>query len=395
MSKRTVVLIALCMTGVIAAAGAAYIASAEPTLESCFFGTDDTDTTCARSAISALLEKENAAMLLDRLEKEIPARRCHAVGHIIGQQLFDRTGNIEWALSECSDGCRRACKHGAVGKALASASGVATSEELMHPNIDLIRSEGRRLCTDTHACHGIGHVLFWLVDGLQSALEMCDSIASPRSQKACWRGVFMENADPFSEIGAPAKNDRDPDDLLSPCRTVPPQYQSVCFLSLSQNQLRTFDERGITDLEEKRRARFKACDELESSNLREACFEGYGSSLFPKIADASVNAERALATCGELSGERERAACAHGYARVLSFHVPLAEAVVFCASIGERLAKSACYESEFDHSTFVGDDDARIKSACLEAHDETCQKTLDLLSADTERHAFVFPDFHW
>lgn len=344
------------------------------------------DERCLAMAVKLLLDRTSVAEALEEVSSLTPSQ-CHTIGHRIGRETYARTRSVERSLLECTATCSSSCIHGAIGAAFSNIPEVASIiPDVEHMNLDMLRTEGERLCTDWETCHGVGHVAFQLFNELNTALRFCELIAEGEERPSCYWGVYMENNTAVPQGVSAEYPDvekiRDPADLLSPCSDMREPYIFSCFHFLYMNQEITFREEGVADPKAKLDRRMEACVPIDSPHLRRACYEGVGLSMFIN----QIAADTAHATCAALS-EGEHAACLFGFEHARSDWGRADETLASCAAEGRALAKRACYEAAFES--------VRIRKwqpladACTTAPlPEECGEFLDPYISDP--HALVF-----
>lgn len=356
-------------------------------LRTCIGQNATLDEACAEKKIRALFGAYSAANIMDAMQASFSVSSCHVVGHVVGKELLLKTGSVETAIAECSSACTSACIHGIVGAAFAGVPDVRASlEELQHPNLDIIRSEGLKLCFQRETCHAIGHILFQLFEALDPALAECKRLSQGKEPWSCYRGVFMENNMAQSALtihGKQYPNYRDPTDLLSPCMTVGIEYRHACFHFLALNQQRTFVEKGITD-PSARHMRIEACKKVEPQSLKDACFEGVGFSLYFL---EKVSLDGARAACEGLERVSERAACAFGFSYHLASFSRTKDVKEFCGRLQDERVTIACYQAAFDSSRNIGSLDPATFCNGAEA---TCKTVLEAYLTDPTDMIFMW-----
>lgn len=369
----------LVLAAIVIIVGAALVWAREPELtlasfEACFRNRED-KRECAEKHARALLDTMPAADLVLEIEKQYPAI-CHAAGHFIGQELFQRS-SVEEALLSCAPlSCWAACPHGVIGAAFVVDADIQISEEeWQHPNIDLMRSVAGELCTGRVTCHAVGHVLFTLSDSLTQALSLCEELSTNIGIGSCYHGVFMENGSSYFAdvtLAGNRKSYRDPEDLLAPCSSLPEKYDAYCYWLHFLNQNIVFTEQEIYDEGERMQLRKEACETLVMDTRRVSCFMGFGVSL-----PAEITLPDALRVCGELNG-KERASCSLGAShRRSSMGMPSEEVTASCDSLSGDM-QSGCYEGYFRWLVLSN---SELAHACDDATD-SCRQALDAFKAD-------------
>lgn len=354
--------------GVAAFAAQPFETDAYQHLASCF-SSYDKDTECARADIVRLLAEEGTARVQERVENDFSPVQCHFLGHIIGQETYKESGSVEGSLAACSASCYYSCSHGVIAQAFYEAIG----EDVEHADLALIKSEGDKLCGEREMCHGVGHVLAQSLE-LTDALHMCDSLANYGEYQSCYRGIFMELADPdsahrFAEV--PAIDTSRP---LAPCDVLDQKYQPACFEYIAGWQAAAI---GHLSADEQIRSVADTCANAEGLSRR-YCFAGFGKMLYTYGRSAD-----ARSWCESLSSDAT--ACFFGYASMYAQYADTYDALSLCA-VGKEAQRSACYQAVFD--TVDAGDAARLTGICG-TNDDVCAMTLS--SYMQNPHALYIP----
>jgi hypothetical protein len=336
-------------------------------LNTCF-SLDSLRILCARPLVRSILGTYTPAELISRFSEHSDQYQCHVLGHVVGQELF-RAHGVERALLECSPECNNACHHGVLADVFTSVPNVHDSlEKLRHPDVELLRTEGSRLCTSRQGCHAVGHVVFATLADLANALTLCDSLTTATSSDDCHRGVFMES---FTNIlqetmGNTVHHDSEnADDLLFPCNTsaVPDQYKRSCYYLLSMNQAHILKERGIVEFSDGVRDRVAACESLHDERFRRTCVEGIGWSLY--------EATNSVQHCERLT-PISRDACLFGLAAsYVDFGGTDDTLLALCLQVEHDEARRACFRGLFVTLSRTRDD---VPNLCDQTTDVVCNE---------------------
>jgi hypothetical protein len=235
-----------------------------------------TDSHCATDSMSTLSRNETKQTVLDTLN-EITASYdtmdmlCHNQAHHLGEFLYGYSGNLTEALLSADRKCGGGLYHGIMKnyfqtelffeKANADTIPVRESCDILGNNpYSHIRLE----CT-----HGTGHALSRAYNlDVFSALKRCDEFNSSIDQRACYRGVFMENlVEHWNNGGGTYKQD----DIFYPCSNVQEKYAGDCYHYQSQYILGK-KKYVVEDS-------FNECDNIKSETLVKYCYYGLGVQI--------------------------------------------------------------------------------------------------------------------
>jgi plastocyanin len=187
------------------------------------------------AALFSYLKRFGTAETLARLEEIDQSRRargtCHARAHLVGNFTYELFGNKAFEL--CSLKCGGGCYHGTIGS-YAKEVGIKSFREGL-----------KKFCLDSElhdqCFHGLGHgIMAWANYELFDALEMCDGLTlSPKYQKECWQGVFMENVTASMAEEGGHRSKYISADVSYPCTIVADKYELTChqFTSVRIGQL--------------------------------------------------------------------------------------------------------------------------------------------------------------
>ena len=290
-------------------------------LSSCFVGSDPSATaTCLDFAVTQLLGSYSAAEIMRYVSASTtPASilyDCHAIGHIVGSTVYETYGSIEAALAQCSNACRSACTHGAIGAGVAAEMGETYPDnDIAHASRAQLQAIGKRYCArGSQTCHAIGHVAYIATKEDEGALALCDQVASGKNLQSCYEGVFMERAGTFHSVLSPEDSITAPpireNDYAFPCDTLANPYKRACYLFIPYYQQPLFAADNIASLAARRVKEVALCESLPSPD-RAYCFEGMGSASFlfgTKITDRAEMEQ----FCDQLSTPADRNSCTKG-----------------------------------------------------------------------------------
>lgn len=342
--------------------------------------TDDGENLeCVRDAIRAALQSSSGGEVLDAVAKRVWPSRCHFVGHVVGQELFRKhNGAIEPALAECSLTCDSPCQHGVIGEAYVQAFGVEAEDfDPAHLNPNDIRTFGKRLCTSSNVCHGIGHGLFQTYESFEPALAMCEEVATGRPLFLCYRGVFMEYTDIMTSVNVWSSSILLPSvaDLDDVC-AVGTEFQSrTCFRYFPRVVAKVYENSGESESEIPRRLQ-ETCESLNSVEERTACAAGVG--VF--FSHHTINEPALLrGYCAMFSALKHTAACTYG-AISTAVEYDVENSFAYCSRLTESNLAAVCYQSIFNYLD-AGGATAAAEDACV--GDEACARGLAARSVDS------------
>lgn len=292
------------------------------------------DEGCARDTARDLLEKYEVksvlAVLDDPASPEVVVKRCHAIGHIIGEENYARAGSIETALSQCSAACRNACTHGVVGAAAVEEIGMtADTDDIAHADKETILAIGKKYCASSAMCHAVGHILYAALTNYPEALAACESVGQNSNAEYCYQGVFMESIgnDESLVVDTPA----DATSLTYPCSGLLEKYSHACYRNSAGFQNPILEAAGITAPEARIEKVASACEALDGHE-KVYCFEGIGFNYWRYFAD---HESAAASFCGARSGE-SRDGCILGIVVGMSDFSRHDDAAALCTRMNER-----------------------------------------------------------
>ncbi len=250
-------------------------------LNKCFQSgvTSAPEPVCLHEAIRGLISGHSAKEILDYASASSSAEEivsnCHDIGHVLGEELVNKTGTLEYALEECSRNCNNGCIHGAIGAEIERITG-PNADDIAHANVARIIDIGPPYCQKSAVlCHGIGHELFMSSHSYQVSLSGCTDVATPAARENCYQGVFMEGfgSELSLHFTAPSIPTNEIE-YLSFCLSFPLTYQHACFRYLPGLYAESASARGES-IASARFALLKGCATLSGVNRRN-CFEGAG-----------------------------------------------------------------------------------------------------------------------
>ncbi len=303
---------------------------------------------CARPFVIRMLQERSVPVVLESLSNNLGPQQCHYIGHVVGQQLFAQTNDVEGALAQCSRACDSACIHGVIGQAFADALGYPDPEaddfDYRHLSPQNIATIGKSLCVSLGACHGVGHVLFQAYKEFKPAFQMCRTIGGA-SVTTCYNGVTMEYADILSnrhmrEVPDVAFPQADAFDEL--CAFSDIEEARACFRYFSRVVEVTLAREGVAQKDAQTRVR-EICESYPSGNIRVSCFSGIGShAAYTVLTDTAG----AVAQCEGYTTALDEAACMVGVVSVATGDrtKPLA---TFCTAQTTSEMRASCYQALF------------------------------------------------
>lgn len=273
---------------------------------------------------------------------------CHSIGHIIGEETFKRLPSLEAALSLCSNDCRSACVHGAVGAGVLKEIGSEyPDEDIAHADNATLEKIGSGYCKVSFAlCHAIGHLALILNNEQLPALRICDDVATSFAREACYQGVYMERAGgsralfPFARSTTYKVSDGN---YTYPCLEISGQYRHACFQFIPEFQESLFAKQGITSTSTMLQIATQACKSLSQKD-RSSCIEGIGlhSNVYGYNLYSNQNIQD---LCDQYSDHTDRDSCTLGVVpKFLFLHE---RGIKYCADIKEAGRRTLCYRATF------------------------------------------------
>jgi len=309
---------------------------------------------CARPLVNELLVSNSGADVMNLLSEKYPSSQCHFFGHVVGQQLYLKTGNVEHSLSTCNNACASACVHGVIGEAFAQEAGIDEDAfDPQHLRPEDVRLLGERLCASNSTCHGVGHALFMTYGEFDPALALCAEIATGAARVFCYRGVFMQYADIISE-----KSTRDSaiiarptfETLASLCTHGSIEGRLACFRYLPRMHADMQKEFGAT-VEIRRSSTEQLCESLSDKESRNACFLGLGVYYAGSFYS---DPQFVHDMCEHLSLETDQASCTLGAISSAAEYRRTSELIAYCDATPDTLVRKICYHAVFSTTHFMG-----------------------------------------
>ena len=306
---------------------------------------------------------------------------CHEIGHFIGEETYEKTGNLESALAECTSACGYGCIHGAVGMAVANALGEEYNDDnIAHAPFSEIVALGARYCTQTGLCHGMGHILFLNSNNFSKSLNGCDSIASGAFAQACYEGVFMQSIGDLTSAlivgnSQPTQTPLSSSEYAKLCNSLAVSYRHACFLYLPDYLNKDFQKNGTTDVKEEFALAAHTCTNFTGVS-RSECFEGLGRSTGPHSVFIVDSQPDAWALCSSLSTESDQQSCVLGRINIMSLFESYGHEADFCA-LTNGPTQTLCYDAVFQNY-YQTHYNANASAVCDMAQDaQSCQTELN------------------
>lgn len=334
---------------------------------------------CARPEVKKLLELTSGDNLMNKLSSRSGPMWCHYVGHVVGQQILTKYGDVEVAISQCNRACDSACLHGIIGQSFAVELGVDyESLDFAHLSTDEIRVVGKQLCKTIGTCHGVGHALFQIYQEFKPSFAVCREIAGSMLNQ-CYNGVTMEYADILSSrsMNSPAEIEHpDEDSLRSLCNFPSLAEMRACFRYFPRMAYTTLEPKGFSEPQSLEFVK-SVCESYEETRARTACFSGIGSSgSYLVLTDMAG----ALKSCQQLGSQQAEASCIIGKLAVATEDrtQPL---VSYCAAMSSVPMRTICYQGLFFFLNRIGTPMERMREICR-SDDAVCEQGLKNLNVD-------------
>lgn len=334
-------------------------------------GNDD----CYRAVALDALQERDGASLIQELSRA-DSVRCHAPGHLLGEEVWKKYRSVETALAHCGLQCGAACTHGIVTAALMTSDPSASHEELRHPNDALLRERGVEYCAKrAETCHAVGHVLLLLYQDLDQASARCADLTTTTERWfACLRGVFMESFHTLPVQPMMKVESGEVPNLLFPCDEVEDHYVAPCLSLLGVEQKKTFAALNITDERVQEDMRFDACGRMAKRAHYLACVE------------SAAWAKESLSVCDRFEEGDVKTMCVYGVARGWAASDQYESVVGYCAMQPSHVLKTSCYDAYFAIH------DSRkiypLSEACANSMDSACPQHLGRFIRDSTNDTF-------
>lgn len=340
------------------------------------------DDRCLKKSVDTLLETYSTSELMSYIVASTAPyaiiSNCHDVAHVIGQETFIKSGNMEVALNQCSGKCNYGCTHGVIAAGVAKSFGAKyLDEDIAHANLAMIEQLGAKYCfPHSLLCHPIGHVLYIKTQDIESALQSCEKIAEGTSIEPCYGGVFMEAAggtDVFIKSATPS--DRKDNDYAYPCNAVSPQYRHACFQYLPNFQKQLFAKNEVS-LDAQFGIMRDVCQSFPDTKYRSDCFFGIGYLFIRPIPDTTKPNLRDPALCDTLSGI-DQDSCIVGVAFMGALSERRQYALNYCNARSDKRQVVLCYNVMFqtmkdynviDETILAECDSSNSPDACRKQH---------------------------
>jgi len=243
---------------------------------------------------SDLAKKKGGAYAFDVLKRAAvgPDIDMHLLAHVVGDILYAQKGLD--GIKVCTEDFRNACSHSIV-IGLFLEQGEAALPKIAQACYQAPGGSGAY----TMCFHGLGHgMLAYAGYDLEKAVELCKKTGTPQYRQEessqCVSGSIME----MISGGA---HDRElwieqrpkyflQDDPLYPCYAdfIPKEARYLCYLYLTPH---LFEAAGTNTWTPTAKA-FAFCDKIpiESADLRDACYGGFGKEFIGFVAGRDVRA---------------------------------------------------------------------------------------------------------
>lgn len=271
---------------------------------------------CMRGVEQNLLAYIPATTIMQTFSDTLSASQCHYAGHVLGQELYLRTNDVEKALSQCNRLCDTACIHGVINEAFAQTlhTDVSDDEAPHLSRADLLQT-GKKLCVSNSTCHGVGHALFESEGHMGTAMAMCAQVATSTSVISCYTGVAMELADTINSrsaheyAAAPVLKEAA---FANLCSMKDIQQKRACYRYLPRVVIDTVKKDGKTHDYGVSLVQ-SICKALPKGTERIACYFGLGTYSTYVVTD---HMRSAIQWCDSYPQPQDKAACFLGQVSV-------------------------------------------------------------------------------
>lgn len=321
---------------------------------------------------------------------------CHSVAHVIGAETYRQYGDVEQAVMQCTNGCFDGCLHGVMGAAVQAAYGESDPGiDIVHMDVAQIESIGKKYCSNYGLCHGIGHVLYTVLNNFSKASDACSTISGGIAEENCTAGVFMQGVGVIGDALVLATSSLSaakvpPGDYAYPCNTIDVRFQHSCFSYLGPYQMLAFKAAGIQDYSRQIELQIGVCKSLPSIS-RSYCFEGlgkYSRNYGPATGTSSI-AGRTAYFCEGLPSDPDKRSCVLGRISVLHGYRDYKGANDICTALGPKDLRTFCYLATFVY--FGPQSVPGVQGMCPDASDTLCSETF----ATYQKIRATLPDYRF
>ena len=324
---------------------------------------------CSSPFVRHILTYETVSETMDSIAKELPGIQCHFEGHVVGQQLYMKSGSVESALEQCNRQCDSSCVHGVIGEAFAEELGYGNPTEskdvdLSHLSKAQIIKLGGALCGSIETCHGVGHVIFQAEKNIGAGMALCDSFASREDRIVpCYNGVTMEYSDILT-----SKNVRNTSDIVPPpasslrslCLFSSIDKRHACFRYLGRYAVATLLSLGYSESDALTKIRL-ICESFPPGDDRVSCMTGIGMY---ENSSTITNPSEARRVCDASEKLQDKAACVLGevFTGAAYREKTLAE---YCSSFKNEVLEQSCYQDLFHYLFIAHGDMGAARGLCV------------------------------
>jgi len=347
---------------------------------------------CARPIVADMLQTHSAAEVMNALSAmPLSGDQCHFIGHLVGQETYQKDGTTEAALAECSRTCGLACIHGVIGEAFTEETALdETAVDPAHLTADQLVEIGTRLCTSSSTCHGVGHALVIgatsTADAVTAALPLCARIASGKFAADCYSGVFMEYSDELASRSVFATTTAAYPSLASLrtfCDRSDIKQAQACFLYLPAMLEYTLGAQGADDSRAAvSSTTLSICNGEANPLTRTACIAGFGASYFEHL---TTDRTTVVDACEQFPTAGDREACAFGAIGMAAPYKESGPMLSFCSALSGSSVQKACYEESFSRLALFGVPTTTAARSC--PNDQAC---LDAAASPADPYDALF-----
>ncbi len=244
----------------------------------------------------------------------------HNETHVFGSALYSEEG-IE-GVAVCDERFEYACYHQLIGEALTNL-GMGSFSKVVE------------VCKNSPAClHSIGHGVLaqqgYTIEGLDKAVQVCETLSNRVYVQGCYGGLFMEY-NMRRLLGDPQLPRPVDDNWLEPCDRFSGVLGRICYYwqpTWWRSQIASADLR-LTEKDFRRMG--DLCEELIAPELKASCFEGTGVITL----NSGRTTDEGVAACSFVSdGAFGDALCRTGAARLITLLGRYSEARAVCLELG-------------------------------------------------------------
>jgi len=229
-----------------------------------------------------------------------------------------------------------------------------------------IEAVGSKYCARSELCHGIGHILYIVLNDFAKATSACDTISNHLALDACLRGVFMQGIGGIGGSLAVGSVVTTPhakvakDDYGYPCDSVTEKYRHACYTYLpafENESLKNQPQNSATKLH----VLTQVCESLTEPS-RAYCFEGIGRYNGSTLSNAKFKDPTNRPLCESFPLDTDKESCVLGRIRYPVLHTKNPPLLAYCSQLKEPGLQDFCFRANFEYE--VGTSTVTAYDAC-------------------------------